>query len=62
MTETTRTDAIAPMIELRHVSKRFGGQQVLDGATLSIARGQTTVIIGRSGAGKSVVLNLVRVA
>ena len=49
-------DPTAPMIELRGVCKRFGGQQVLDGATLSIARAQTTVIIGRSGAGKSVVL------
>ncbi len=48
--------AETPMIELREVSKRFGGQQVLAGASLAIARGDTTVIIGRSGSGKSVML------
>lgn len=50
------TDAGTPMIELRDVSKRFGAQQVLAHASLSIARGETMVIIGRSGSGKSVML------
>ncbi len=44
------------VIELRRVSKAFGRQRVLDDIDLSIARGQTTVIIGRSGTGKSVLL------
>lgn len=45
-----------PIIELRHVSKSFGRQHVLIDIDLKIARGQTTVIIGRSGTGKSVLL------
>jgi phospholipid/cholesterol/gamma-HCH transport system ATP-binding protein len=45
-----------PLIELRNVSKRFGDQVVLDGITLAIRRGETTVVIGESGTGKSVLL------
>lgn len=45
-----------PMIEFLGVRKAFGTQKVLDGLTLDIPRGQTTVIIGRSGTGKSVLL------
>jgi phospholipid/cholesterol/gamma-HCH transport system ATP-binding protein len=44
------------IIELRRVSKRFGSLQVLDRIDLSLARGQTTVVIGESGTGKSVLL------
>lgn len=46
------------IIELRGVSKSFGAQRVLDGVDLAIERGKTTVIIGRSGSGKSVMLKL----
>jgi phospholipid/cholesterol/gamma-HCH transport system ATP-binding protein len=38
------------------VTKRFGTQTVLDNVTLEIGSGDTTVIIGRSGCGKSVLL------
>ncbi|MBU1275192.1 MAG: ABC transporter ATP-binding protein [Proteobacteria bacterium] len=44
------------IIELKDVYKSFGAQQVLKGLNLGIPRGQTTVIIGRSGGGKSVML------
>jgi phospholipid/cholesterol/gamma-HCH transport system ATP-binding protein len=46
----------SPIIELRQVSKAFGRQIVLDGIDLKIERGASTVIIGRSGTGKSVLL------
>ena len=45
-----------PIIELRRVSKSFGRQRVLDDIDLKIERGKTTVIMGRSGVGKSVLL------
>jgi len=45
-----------PLIELRNVSKRFGALRVLDGVSLSLRRGETTVVIGESGTGKSVLL------
>jgi len=44
------------MIQLRGVSKRLGSKQVLDGLDLEIPTGITTVILGRSGTGKSVLL------
>ncbi len=44
------------IIELQEIHKSFGAQHVLKGLTLRITRGCTTVIIGRSGGGKSVIL------
>ena len=44
------------MIELVDVHKSFGKQKVLNGLNLAIEDGKTTVIIGRSGGGKSVLL------
>ncbi len=51
-----RSPGEKPIIELRQVSKAFGAQVVLDRIDLRVRRGQTTVIIGRSGTGKSVLL------
>ena len=48
----------APVIELRNVSKRFGDDVVLNGLSLTIQTGKTTVIAGQSGSGKSVLLRL----
>jgi phospholipid/cholesterol/gamma-HCH transport system ATP-binding protein len=45
-----------PVIELRGVRKAFGRQLVLDDVDLAIEGGRNTVIIGRSGTGKSVLL------
>lgn len=44
------------MIELKDLHRSFNGQEVLDGVNLTIPQGQITVIIGKSGAGKSVLL------
>jgi phospholipid/cholesterol/gamma-HCH transport system ATP-binding protein len=43
-------------IELNGVTKAFGDQQVLAGVNLQVEEGTTTVIVGASGQGKSVVL------
>jgi phospholipid/cholesterol/gamma-HCH transport system ATP-binding protein len=43
-------------IVIEGVSKSFGPKQVLDGANLLIPKGETLVVIGRSGEGKSVLL------
>ncbi len=45
-----------PIIELRGVTKSFGAQRVLDDVDLKVRPGESTVIIGRSGTGKSVLL------
>ena len=44
------------MIEIQHLSKAFDANQVLDGLNLTIKTGETMVVIGRSGCGKSVLL------
>jgi phospholipid/cholesterol/gamma-HCH transport system ATP-binding protein len=44
------------MIEIINVSKTFDGHKVLDNLNLNIKTGESTVIIGRSGCGKSVLL------
>jgi phospholipid/cholesterol/gamma-HCH transport system ATP-binding protein len=44
------------MIEVRDLKKRFGPQQILDGVSFRIETGESLVIIGRSGGGKSVLL------
>ena len=47
-----------PVIELKHVSREFGSQKVLRDVSLSIQRGETLVLIGESGCGKSVTMKL----
>jgi len=46
------------MIELRGVSKSYGGSVVLHEIDLTIASGKTTALIGPSGCGKSTLLRL----
>ena len=47
-----------PIISLRNVVKSFDGKRVIDGLTLDIQRGETMVIMGGSGSGKSTSLRL----
>ncbi len=44
------------MIQLKDVHKSFGPKRVLDGFTLDVPEGETMVIIGYSGTGKSVAI------
>ena len=48
-----------PKIELKGVKKRFGPKVVLDGIDLTINKGDSIVIIGGSGSGKSVTIKCV---
>jgi phospholipid/cholesterol/gamma-HCH transport system ATP-binding protein len=45
-----------PVIEVRDLVKRFGNQTVLDGVTVNVQRGETLVVMGGSGCGKSTFL------
>lgn len=47
------------MIRIENVSKSFGNKHVLRDVSLTIEEGSSTVIIGRSGTGKSVLLKLI---
>ncbi len=46
----------SPLIQLENVHRAFNGQEVLSGVSLSIHRGESIVVIGQSGCGKSVLL------
>lgn len=43
-------------VRLEHVSKAFGALRVLDDVSLELPAGEATVVLGRSGTGKSVLL------
>ena len=51
--------AATPVIEFREVSYRVAGTEVLSGLSLRVDRGETLVLLGRSGSGKTTTLKLV---
>lgn len=46
-------------IELKHVTKKFGNEVVIDDLNLNIAEGSFTVLVGPSGCGKSTTLRMI---
>ena len=46
------------MLEMRGVSKRFGGTQALDDVAMSVARGEVVALLGENGAGKSTLIKI----
>lgn len=55
-----RDDAThTPKIRIRNLHKRFGGNVVLDGLDLDVGSGESVVVIGGSGSGKSVLLKCI---
>src|SRR3984957_20456703 len=57
--EETRNAGSAPAVAVADLRKSFGSQKVLDGITLTVKRGETLAVLGRSGTGKSVLLRLI---
>ena len=49
----------AVMLELRRISRRFGGLSVIEGLNLRVERGEILGVLGPNGAGKSTLFNLV---
>jgi phospholipid/cholesterol/gamma-HCH transport system ATP-binding protein len=56
---TSMTAPQPPKIELADVHKAFGSKVVLDGVNLTVGRGESVVVIGGSGTGKSVMLKCI---
>src|ERR1700690_2872199 len=52
-------NASAQVITVEDLHKSFGNQKVLNGINLTISRGETLAVLGRSGTGKSVLLRLI---
>ncbi len=58
MNATTQM-AVTPKIAMRDIKKSFGTKKVLDGVNLTVNPGESLVIIGGSGSGKSVTLKCI---
>jgi phospholipid/cholesterol/gamma-HCH transport system ATP-binding protein len=56
---TPRPPAPPPKIELADLRKRFGAKEVLRGIDLEVGVGESVVVIGGSGTGKSVMLKCI---
>jgi phospholipid/cholesterol/gamma-HCH transport system ATP-binding protein len=52
-------DGSAPVVAIEDLHKSFGSQRVLTGISLTVKRGETLAVLGRSGTGKSVLLRLI---
>jgi phospholipid/cholesterol/gamma-HCH transport system ATP-binding protein len=53
-----QNDSTSPAIRTQNLQKAFGEQVVLRDVNLAVPRGQTLMVLGRSGTGKSVLLKL----
>jgi len=49
----------APLLEIRHVTQRFGGLIANSDVSITVGRGEMVGLIGPNGAGKSTLFNLI---
>jgi branched-chain amino acid transport system ATP-binding protein len=59
VSQNPHTDAARPLLELRSLSKSFGGLRAVQGVSLTLMPGDRKAIIGPNGAGKTTLFNLI---
>ncbi len=59
MTQPIQTSGVSPVLELKGLSKSFGGLDAVQGVTLKVFPGDRRAIIGPNGAGKTTLFNLI---
>lgn len=52
-------EAVSPRLDVRHLTRAFGGRAVVEDVTLAVAPGQVTCLLGPSGCGKSTTLRMI---
>ena len=52
-------DRVVPAIEFRDVYLSFDDKKILDGLSFIVRRGETKIVLGRSGGGKSTIIRLI---
>jgi phospholipid/cholesterol/gamma-HCH transport system ATP-binding protein len=57
--EAAEIDGSTPVVAVEDLHKSFGSQNILNGISLTVTRGETLAVLGRSGSGKSVLLRLI---
>lgn len=58
MTDSDRQDTPAPRLEMRGISKRYGGVQAIRHADLTVRPGTVHALVGENGAGKSTLIKI----
>lgn len=54
--DASATEASSPLLRVRDLHKSYGAKKVLKGIEFDLERGESLVVLGRSGSGKSVTL------
>src|SRR5580693_4646957 len=55
----TSATGAAPLLAVRHVTRKFGGVTAIDDVSLTIERGEIAGVIGPNGAGKTTLFNVI---
>ena len=58
-TEWLTDDHHAPLLRVDGLTKRYGGERAIDGATFSVLQGEILGVIGPNGAGKTTLMEAV---
>ena len=57
--ETAHAGSTSPLLELKNVSKSFGGVSALRDVDFALARGEIHGLVGENGAGKSTMMKII---